>query len=89
VFLVKGVYFFKLKRCTDPEVPSSIPNATRMKCSGTRYSSLVDSGHGVYFLVGLERGPHSLLSTIEELLGRNNSGYGLQSRKYGRGNPLC
>jgi hypothetical protein len=38
--------------------------------------------------VGLERGPLSLVSTIEELLGRNNSGSGLENREYGRGDPL-
>jgi hypothetical protein len=38
--------------------------------------------------VGLERGPLSLVSTIEELLGRNSSGSGLENREYGRGNPL-
>jgi hypothetical protein len=35
--------------------------------------------------VGLERDPLSLVSTIEELLGRNNSGSGLENRDYGRG----
>jgi hypothetical protein len=35
------------------------------------------------FLVGLERGPLSLVSTIEELLGRNSCS-GLESREYGR-----
>jgi hypothetical protein len=30
--------------------------------------------------VGLERGPLSLVSTIEELLGSNSSGSGLESR---------
>jgi hypothetical protein len=35
--------------------------------------------------VGLERGPLSLVSAIEELLG---SGSGLETREYGRGNPL-
>jgi hypothetical protein len=34
--------------------------------------------------VGLERDPLSLVSTTEELLGRNNSGSGLENRKYGR-----
>jgi hypothetical protein len=34
--------------------------------------------------VGLERGPLSLVSTIEELLGRNNSGSGLENRDNGR-----
>jgi hypothetical protein len=33
---------------------------------------------------GLERGPLSLVSTTEELLGRNSSGSGLESREYGR-----
>jgi hypothetical protein len=35
-------------------------------------------------VVGLERGPLSLVSAIEELLGRKSSGSGLESRKYGR-----
>jgi hypothetical protein len=39
-------------------------------------------------VVGLERGPVSLLSTIEELLGRNSNGSGLENREYGRGDPL-
>jgi hypothetical protein len=38
--------------------------------------------------VGLERGPLSLVSTIEELLGRKSSGSGLEIREYGRGDPL-
>jgi hypothetical protein len=39
--------------------------------------------------MGLERGPLSLVNTIEEQLGRNSSGSGLENREYGRGNPLC
>jgi hypothetical protein len=39
-------------------------------------------------IVGLERGPLILMSTIEELLGRNRSGSGLENREYGRGDPL-
>jgi hypothetical protein len=38
-------------------------------------------------VVVLERGPHSLVSTIEELLGRKNSGSGLESQEYGRRDP--
>jgi hypothetical protein len=38
--------------------------------------------------VGLERGPLRLVSIIEELLGRNNSGSGLENREYGCGDPL-
>jgi hypothetical protein len=39
-------------------------------------------------VVALERGPLSLVSTIEELLGRNSSGSGLENREHGRGDPL-
>jgi hypothetical protein len=38
--------------------------------------------------VGLERGPLSPVSTIEELLGRNSSGSGLENGEYSRGDPL-
>jgi hypothetical protein len=35
-------------------------------------------------VVGLERGPLSLVSTTEELLERKSSSFGLESREYGR-----
>jgi hypothetical protein len=35
-------------------------------------------------VVGLERGPLSLMSTTEELLGSNSGGSGLEIREYGR-----
>jgi hypothetical protein len=38
-------------------------------------------------VVGLERGPLGLVSTIQKLLGRKSSGSGLQSREYGRRDP--
>jgi hypothetical protein len=38
-------------------------------------------------LVGLERGPISLVSTIEELLGRKCSGSSLKIKEYGRKDP--
>jgi hypothetical protein len=38
-------------------------------------------------VVGLERGPFSIVSTIEELLGRKSSGSGLENREYGRRDP--
>jgi hypothetical protein len=38
-------------------------------------------------VMGLERGPLSLVSTIEELLGRNSKGSGLENREYGRRDP--
>jgi hypothetical protein len=37
--------------------------------------------------MGLKQGPLSLVSTIEELLGRKSSGSGLETREYGRRNP--
>jgi hypothetical protein len=37
--------------------------------------------------VGLERGPLSLVSTTEELLGRESSGSCLENREYGRRDP--
>jgi hypothetical protein len=39
-------------------------------------------------VVGLELGSLSLVSTIEELLGRRSSGSGLGNRDYGLGDPL-
>jgi hypothetical protein len=38
-------------------------------------------------VVGLERGPLNLVSTIEELLGRKSSGSDLEIREYGRRDP--
>jgi hypothetical protein len=38
-------------------------------------------------VVGMERGPFSLVSTIEELLERKSSGSGLQNWEYGRRVP--
>jgi hypothetical protein len=40
-------------------------------------------------VVGLERSPLSLVSTIEKLLGRKSSGSGLEIREYRRGDPSC
>jgi hypothetical protein len=38
-------------------------------------------------VMGLERGPLSLVSATEELRGRKSSGSGLQNREYGRRDP--
>jgi hypothetical protein len=46
-----------------------------------------DSQHYKKKVVGPERRPLSLVSTTEELLGRNSSGSGLESREYGRRVP--
>jgi hypothetical protein len=42
----------------------------------------------VFLVVGLERDALSLMSTIEELLGRKSSGFGLKNLQYGRRDPL-
>jgi hypothetical protein len=41
----------------------------------------------IWEVVGLERSPLSLVSTIEELLERKSTGFGLESREYGRWDP--
>jgi hypothetical protein len=41
----------------------------------------------IFWVVGLERCPLSLVSTTEELLGRKTSGSGLEIREYGRKDP--
>jgi hypothetical protein len=38
--------------------------------------------------MGLDRGPLSLVSAIDELLGRNSRGSGLENREYDCGDPL-
>jgi hypothetical protein len=49
-----------------------------------------DSRHyQIFWVVGLERGTLSLVSTIEELLGRKISVSGVKNREYGRRDPLC
>jgi hypothetical protein len=59
--------------------------------SSGQSSWLQNQGSGFYFrryhifeeVVGLERGPLSLVSTIEELLGRKCSGSGIENIEYG------
>jgi hypothetical protein len=49
-------------------------------------SGLDSSGYQIFWeVVGLERSPLSLVSTIEELLERKSSVYGLENRDYRRG----
>jgi hypothetical protein len=52
-------------------------------------TSVFDSRHYQIFrkVVGLEQGPLSLVSTIEELLERKSSGSGLEKREYGSRDP--
>jgi hypothetical protein len=55
--------------------PGSIPGTTRF------------SGGGGEQVVGLERGPLSLVSTTEELLDKKSSGACLENWEYGRRDP--
>jgi hypothetical protein len=57
--------------------PGSIPGTTRF--SGKRKKKKT--------VVGLERGPLSLVSTTEELLGKKSSGSCLENREYDRRDP--
>jgi hypothetical protein len=55
----------------------------------SRYPDFDSRRYQIFWeVVGLERGPLSLVSTIEELLGRNSSRSSLETREYGRGDPL-
>jgi hypothetical protein len=48
-----------------------------------RFPALPD----VLKVAGLERGPLSLVSTVEELIERRSSGFGLEIREYCRKDP--
>jgi hypothetical protein len=53
-------------------------------CLQIRRSGLDSRRYHIFLkVVGLERDPLSLVSTIEELLGRKSSGSGLENREYG------
>jgi hypothetical protein len=45
--------------------------------------------HIYWEVVGLERGPLSVVNTIEQLLCRKNSGFGLENRDFGLRDPSC
>jgi hypothetical protein len=56
----------------------------------TDLKTRIDSWHYqiVRVVVGLERGPLSLVSTMKELLERKNSGSGLENQDYSHRDPL-
>jgi hypothetical protein len=57
-------------------------------CLQIHRSGFDSSNYQIFWeVVGLERGPLSLVSTIEELLERNSSGSGLEIRDYGLKDP--
>jgi hypothetical protein len=55
------------------------------RCRGTGFGF---RRYQIFCVVGLERGPLCHMNTIEELLERNSSCYGLEIREYGREDPL-
>jgi hypothetical protein len=65
----------KVKLCRPPLWSSGQSSSYRSKGPGFDSRAL----QGLKTVVGLERGPLSLVSTTEELLGRNNSGFGLET----------
>jgi hypothetical protein len=67
-----------------PLWPSGQSFRLHIQRSQVRFPALPDFMRSV---VGLKRCPLSLVSTIEELLGRNSSCSGLESREYGRRDP--
>jgi hypothetical protein len=52
-----------------------------------RRSGFDSRRYQIFWVVDLERGPFSLGSTTEELLGRKSNGSGLESREYVRRDP--
>jgi hypothetical protein len=68
---------------------SPLPSSGQCFCQQIHRSRVRFPAYHIFWeVVGLERVPLSLLSTTEELLGRNSSGSGLENREYGRGDPL-
>jgi hypothetical protein len=55
----------------------------RSRCS--RFDSL---HYQIFWVVSMERGPLSLVTTIEELLGRKSIGWGLENQEYSRSDPV-
>jgi hypothetical protein len=54
-----------------------------VRVSGYRSRGLVSIPCSAKEVVGLEKGPLSLVSTIKELFGINSSGLSLENREYG------
>jgi hypothetical protein len=76
--------FLIIYKCDGPPLWSS----GQSSCLQTRRSAFDSRRYHIFWVVvGLERDPLSLVSTTEELLGRNSSGSGLDKWEYGRRNP--
>jgi hypothetical protein len=94
---MKTSIFWDVTPCSPSKISGRFVGSWLLLCSCAQSSWLQIQRSGFYSwrcqifweLVGLERGPLSLVSTFEEQLGRNISGFGLENWEYGRGNPLC
>jgi hypothetical protein len=85
-------------RCCQKYIKESVLGRLRPPLWSSGQSSLLQIRRSGFYslryqifweVVGLERGPLSLVSTIEELLERKSCGFGIESREYGRRDPLC
>jgi hypothetical protein len=94
--IYSGCYWLIFRSFNEPDLIPRIVCCWRPPLWSSRQSSWLqiqrsgfDSRRYQMFweVVGLERGPLSLVSAIEELLGRESSGFGLESREYGRREP--
>jgi hypothetical protein len=61
---------------------SGLSSLLQIQRSWVRFPALPD-----FLVLGLERGPPSLVSIIEKLLEKKRNGSGLESREYGRRDP--
>jgi hypothetical protein len=58
--------------------------SSRLQIQRSGFDSL---HYQIFCVVGLERGPLSLVGTIEELTERKSTGFGLENRDYSRRDP--
>jgi hypothetical protein len=74
-------------------IPHCLDNRLTVNCGQSSWLQIHRSGFDsrryqiLCEVVGLERGPLSLVSTIEEVLERKSSGSGLENREYGLRDP--
>jgi hypothetical protein len=71
-------HFTLFPYCVDTEAPYNVSVIYRSRGPGSNPEL------SIFWVVGLERGPFSLVSTTENLLKRKSSGSGLENREYGR-----
>jgi hypothetical protein len=90
-----GIIFFQyflisdFNNCNDKFVTASASSG-QSSCLQIQRSGFDSWSYQIFWeAVGLERGPLSVVSKIEELLGRKSRGSGPENREYGRRDPSC